>query len=366
VRSGYAFACSQWFEPLEDGIELARQSYEGLIKGGEPQFATQAFYTSLTNLLACARTLDEVAVETETALAFALRTSNDYAAAVYVLFRRFTRALQGEAAQPPGPHTAAVNEQRLLAGESGNLVLTALAHTLRGITAALLDDSPAVLRHGTALVPLLPFLLGLYASALARLVVSLALVHQIRKTGGTPADSERERAALLERFDSELAWFTARAADAPANFGHFVPWLEAERAWALDDFPTATSRFDAATLAVAHRQRRWQRALIVERSALCYLDHGLPFIGHTLLGTARRCYQRWGAAEKVHELDRRHPPLHAEAASDQPREIERTRGSSAVFVDDIDLLGVVNASLALSSETNLDRLRIRSRRCSRP
>jgi hypothetical protein len=108
---------------------------------------------------------------------------------------------------------------------------------------------------------------------------------------------------LLAEMDQLTGWLAARAGDAPANFLHLLRLLEAERAWAVGDFRAAVLAFDAARRAAAARQRPWHRALIAERAARFYLEHGVEHAGHVLLAEARREYLAWGATAKVDQLD---------------------------------------------------------------
>jgi diguanylate cyclase (GGDEF)-like protein len=171
-----------------------------------------------------------------------------------------------------------------------------------------------------------------------------------------------ERTAPLADLDAGRAWFAARAADAPGNFAHLARFLDAERAWAVGDTWAAISAFDAALREVEGRRRPWHRALIAERAALFHLAHGLDHAGRALLAEARSCYAAWGAVAKTRQLDEHHPWLVALPA-DRPQPVRAntldTRRSNSISTEAIDLLGVLNASQALSSETNLDRLRDR-------
>jgi diguanylate cyclase (GGDEF)-like protein len=173
-----------------------------------------------------------------------------------------------------------------------------------------------------------------------------------------PAAAPDEAGAILAELDDVRAWLAARAEDAPANLGHLLLLVDAERAWAAGDFRAAVTAFDAAQREVAHRERPWHRALIAHRAALFHLAYGLEHVGHLLLGEARRWYERWGATGAASELDRRYPALRPAADPAGPRSPGETR-STTMDTGAIDLIGVLNASQALSSETDLHRLRAR-------
>ena len=95
-------------------------------------------------------------------------------------------------------------------------------------------------------------------------------------------------------------------------------------------------------------QRPWHRALIAERAARFHLAHGLEQAGHDLLAQARQEYLAWGATAKVAQLDWAYPA---------PQSAEPTR--PALTTGTIDLLGILSASQALSSETSVERLHAR-------
>ncbi len=202
---------------------------------------------------------------------------------------------------------------------------------------------------------LVPLFQGLYATGVARLLRGLALAGQARS-----ADADT-RGGLLSELDELTRWLAARAADAPGNFLHLVRLVEAERAWAAGDFRAAALALDAARHEAA-RQRPWHRALIAEHAARFYLARGLEHAGHDLLAQARQEYLAWGATAKVAQLDwaypvRRPPSDPAATADEQSGDLPHRR--AAVTAGTVDLLGILSASQALSSETSIDRLHAR-------
>ena len=191
---------------------------------------------------------------------------------------------------------------------------------------------------------------------MARLLRGLALAADARTA---PAD---ERPGLLSEVEDLLGWLGARAADAPMNFLHLLRLLEAERAWAAGDSGAAALAFDAARDEVAGRQRPWHRALITERAARFTLARGLQHAGFELLAEARQMYSAWGATAKVAQLDSAYPVLRPPA--DTPGEPgERAAGlrrqGSMLTTGTIDLLAILSASQALSSETTIEGLHAR-------
>jgi diguanylate cyclase (GGDEF)-like protein len=221
-------------------------------------------------------------------------------------------------------------------------------HGARALSAAFYGHAAELERHAAAAMSLMPHVAGTFATLLIHIVQCLALAGRIR------AAAPAERPALFAEFDVCHNWLAMRAADSPSNFLYLLALIEAERTWAAGDFQAALTAFDTALYEVQLRQRPGHRALIAERAALFHLAHGLEHTGRQMLAEARKFYELWGAAGKVAQLNRDYPFL---STSKPIRTGERR--SSSISSDAVDLLAVIRASQALSSETNLDRLRAR-------
>jgi signal transduction histidine kinase len=345
----YLFALTSWcFEPIESSVKEAQRAREGLIAGGDLANAGHTYLPAVTGLMDCAPSLDDCVAEVEAGLNFVRRTGSEQTGQLIDGYRWLAGVLRGE-------HPAAAGE---VAPDRypGNQVALFQAHLTRALAAAIFGDSAGLLRHTAAAMPLLPAALGLYPTALARLLRGLALAGQAR--AGHGGDH-----GLLGELDDIASWLAERAADAPGNFLHLLRLVEAERAWAVGDFRAAVLAFDAARREVAQRQRPWHRALIAERTACFYLAHGVEHAGYGLLAEARQEYLAWGATAKVEELDWAYPTLRPVAnptAGDggvHPGDVTHRR--SIVTTGTIDLLGILSASQALSSETSIEALHSR-------
>lgn len=349
VRHCFTLISAHWRDPLELSVEQAHQAHQGLLRGGDLQYACFTFYTSLAAVLECGETLTSLAAELEQALAFARRTANVFALSAFLSYQQFMRALQG--ATPAGSfsdHT--FDEEAACVELSANPVAAAWFHILRALSAALFGDATTLAEHTAQAMPLLPHIQGFYPVALAHLLQALACAERLRS-----ATTGEERASLLDELDTCREWLERRAGQAPANFLHLVKLVEAERAWATGDCWLAARSFDAAMGEAGGRRRPWHRAFITERAARFHLAQGLEQTGHPLLNQARELYRAWGATGKVRQLadEQRFPADVRESG-----QIGETRGDT-ISPDAIDLLAIVRASQALSSETSLQRLKER-------
>ncbi|WP_285561567.1 hypothetical protein, partial [Actinoplanes regularis] len=91
--------------------------------------------------------------------------------------------------------------------------------------------------------------------------------------------------------------------------------------------------------------RPWHHALLAERAGRLHLERGLTHTGRRLLVEARDVYRAWGAGGPVARLETEHPFLRNTASSGP--------GSGA---DHLDLMAILRASRALSSQTTLTGL----------
>jgi len=349
ARFLFSVSAGHWFEPLEDVIQQARQAHEGLVRAGDLLFACFTYHASTPSMLDCASTLDGYAVEVEAGLTFAARTGNEQTAAVSLPFRRLLRALRSESVDPAG-EVAAFDDPAYLAEIDAHPMAVAYHHITCAQAAALFGDADALDRHSAAAMPLLPFIQASYSTARAYLLRALALAHRVRAAGPDAP------ATALGELDACRQWLAQRAGDAPATFGHLLRLVDAERAWAVGEPHGATVAFDAALEESGARRRPWHQAFIAERAGLFHLQNGMRHTGRALLAEAVRHFRSWGAHAKVRQLERAYPFL-AGAAEPLVRHGDRAT-TTRISLESIDLLAVLNASQALSSETTLDRLRV--------
>ena len=346
----YVMSGAPWFEPLEAVVERTIRVRETLQRYGEAQTACWLYYTSLTLMLDSAPELDAYEAEADAGLATAVRIGSDQSYPSLLAYRQLARAMRGETELPGGLGDATVDEAELFATLAANPVAQAQVNTLRALSAVLFDDTQRLCEHAERAFELRQFNPVAYQLALVHTLRALALARQAQA-------APQERAALLDRIDEHVTWLAARAADNPSSFLPLLHLVEAERAWATGDGLAAVQAFNAALREVRVRCRPWQRPLITERAARCHLAFAMEPVGRLLLGEAQRCYAEWGATGKVAELDRQYPGLRPDTGR---RHEGGTIGATTTMSSDvIDLVGVLAAARALSSETSLDRLRER-------
>ncbi|BBH68226.1 serine/threonine protein kinase [Actinoplanes sp. OR16] len=341
----HALATLPWFEPIENGVRLAHEARDGLLRGGDVRNAFYTYYTSVPQMLGSAADLETFSREAQDAQAFGERIGAEADTAMFVTAGGLVRAMRGETS-PAG--SLGFDEAAFVAGLAGNDAAQAFHAASRSLTAVVFRDDEALIRHSRDAVALLPSIPGTYIHIPAH------VFHALGAFVRTDPDAVTD-------LDRSLAFLTARAADQPGNFRHLQRFVEAVRAVMLGDFTTAAKTFDAAMTDAATAGRSWHSAVITEYAARFYLGHGLDHIGDRLLAESMHAYARWGATGKVRELKRAYPALgSALAGSAAPR--STTLGSTHsvnLSTEVIDLMAVLEAGRVLSSETDLNRLRLR-------
>lgn len=359
ARQMFSASASHWFEPLEDTFRHVVTAREGLLAGGDQLFASYTYRISISALLDCAPTLEAYGAEVHGALALARRIGHGHAVNINLTDLQFLRALRGQTQSPASfaddQFDPATHQARLAA----HPIAVVTWHLRCALAALLFDDTPALIRQMDIAMPMLGCIPGYYLAVHAHLLRALALAARLRTQA--PEDAQ----PLLRELEHCAQWLAARAADQPANFLHLARLVEAEQAWARNDLLGATGAFDAALQEALHHQRPWHRALITEHAAQFHLARGWAHTGCQLLGEARDLYARWGATAKVRMLEARHASLLAVASPPAPTRlaygapVQPDPLGAGVSSQTLDLMGVLRASQAMSSETSLERLTAR-------
>ncbi|HET9657275.1 MAG TPA: AAA family ATPase [Kineosporiaceae bacterium] len=368
-----------YFEPIEQVIEEALTARERLLRCGELQYASYTYVGTLWAAIDCTPTLDAVQAELASAMTFWSHTGYQPKVLQYTGYQQLLRCLRGDT-DLPGEFTGpGFDDEEYLRELGPDQVSVFFYHLVKGLAAAVFDRFDQAYGHARTAMAMPDAAPGMYLWTTVRLVLAVACQERARTAGDTEA-------AELDTVSEEQArWLAGRAADAPDNYGHLAAWLQAERAWTRGRFEEAAVAFDRA-MTQAGRRRPWHAALITERAGRLHLAHGRRGFALALLAQACDLYAEWGADAKVGLLTEEFPGLRP---ADRPAgagngslggrgggsgrdgdslqrgsttslgHARRSTSSTRVSSHAIDLMAVLQASQALSGETNLDQLRRR-------
>jgi diguanylate cyclase (GGDEF)-like protein len=327
------------------------------VRHGDLRNADYTFFPVPWHALTSSATLTDAIADIEQGIGWLARSGNQFVAEHCVAAREVARALTGA-------DGAGYELEAHLAQLADNPTAAANVHAFAGLEAATFGDLAALDAHSAAATALRPYVEGTQTVTAMQLLRGLALTWQL-----AVAD-EAGRAGLLAELAPIEAWLADRADEAPHNFGVLAHVIAAERAAALGEFAAAAGAFDAAAEELAGGQRPWLQALVTERLARWHLDGGLEHVGRLAMTEAAHRYRDWGATAKVRRLQEEFPYLAAGGddaglgGGTGGRTGRRTTSNArpttthagSLTADTVDMLAVLRASQALSSETNLSRL----------
>ena len=148
---------------------------------------------------------------------------------------------------------------------------------------------------------------------------------------------------------------------APDNYLHKHELITAEIAKVLGEHEQAAEHYDRAIAEASKAGYLHESALAEELAGEFYLSRGRTKIAGYYLNDAYKSYWRWGALAKVRQLKSKHPDLNSFDEpdvdnGDRPVDIELDSYKSCSNLASLDLLSIIKASQAISSEIILDNL----------
>lgn len=140
--------------------------------------------------------------------------------------------------------------------------------------------------------------------------------------------SNSERNAILNRVNSSQEKMRTWAHHAPMNHLHKFYLVEALRSEVLGEVVEAIDYYDRAISLAKENEYIHEAALAYELTAKFYLSWGKELTAKAYMQESCYCYQLWGAAAKVKDLETRYPQLfrldRSASKKNQPLHLLRT------------------------------------------
>ncbi|GAP99887.1 AAA family ATPase [Leptolyngbya sp. NIES-2104] len=169
--------------------------------------------------------------------------------------------------------------------------------------------------------------------------------------------SNSENSAWLNCVNANQEKMQKWAGYAPMNYLHKFHLVEAEKARVLGQLFEAEEFYEQAIAGAAENDYIQEEALAYELAAKHYLARGREKIAQTYMKEAHYCYERWGAAAKVKDLETRYPQFFSQSSRVAPTSIptpSKTTANTSPIA--FDLAAVMKASQAISREVELEPL----------
>ncbi|WP_404790677.1 AAA family ATPase [Altericista sp. CCNU0014] len=144
---------------------------------------------------------------------------------------------------------------------------------------------------------------------------------------------------------------------APMNYLHKYHLVQAETARVLGQLLEAEDFYEQAIQGAKENDYLQEEALAYELAAKFYLSRNREKFAQTYMKEAHYCYQRWGAAAKVRDLETRYPQFFPQSSNgfSTPTHTATETASNASHTA-FDLVTVLKASQAISREIELEQL----------
>ncbi|WP_437494286.1 ATP-binding sensor histidine kinase [Sorangium sp. So ce1014] len=337
-----------WARHMRTSLELMQRAFDMASETGDLTFAAYARNASILILLSKGEPLGDVQHEAESALAFVREARFGLIFDCIIAQLQLVRCLRGLTPSFSSFNDASFDEARFEQHLESDprLSLAACWYWIFRLQAHFhagdYDSALAVATKAERLLWTMRSFLHVtdyhFYGALTRAA----------RCGAAPA-SKGERpehlAALAAHHEQLEVW----ASSCPENFGSRAALVGAEIARLEGRDLDAERLYEEAIRSARESGFVHGEALAYEIASRFYRARGFDLFAATYLREARACYARWGADGKVRLLDQRNPSLCD----------SRTPAKAATFAarpEEIDLLSVIKASQAISSEIVLDKL----------
>lgn len=344
-----------WCQPLQTCIPYAREAWRSGLESGDLLYAAYGAGTEPWAAFLSARNLEEFVRDYTPHVALVNKLKNTPFADSLKIILNWARALQGKTRTPLSLSSEEIDEDEYLETYRGNAFFTGFHAVARLYLCYLFGEYPQALDAARRAREVVYHLAGTVWPIVFDFWNGLTLAANYAAAG---AD---ERASYLEEMEKTQRSFALLAENCPENFRCQSLLLSAEleriagrHSAALDLYELAIT-YAGETDAVAHL------ALANELCARFRLERGQRRIAALFMAEARASYAQWGATAKVAELDRGYPELlgrEAEASPVLPMQVPagpvQARAKADIGV--LDLVSVMKAAQAITSEIELDRL----------
>ncbi|WP_437747623.1 AAA family ATPase [Sorangium sp. So ce1504] len=348
VYLDFGVLVNPWTRHVRTSIELMRRVFDMASETGDLTFAAFARNASLVLLLAKADPLGDVQREAESSLAFVRKARFGLIIDCIIAQLQLVRCLRGLTPSFSSFNDVSFDEARfeqhlesdprLSVAACWYWICRLQAHFHAGDYASALAVAMKVERLLWAVQSFLHVTDYHFYGALARAACCEA-------APGSNDERRQHLAALAAHHEQLEVW----ASSCPENFGSRAALIGAEIARLEGRALDAELLYEAAIRAARENGFVHSEALAYEVASRFYRARGFDVIAATYLREAHACYARWGADGKVTQIEQRNPRLWE----------TRTLAQAATFAarsEEIDLLSVIKASQAISSDIVLDQL----------
>ncbi|MCB0180951.1 MAG: AAA family ATPase, partial [Anaerolineae bacterium] len=344
----HMFSCfvNFWRAPLKTCFQYAKEAYRCGLESGDFAYATYGtFHASWYTLLSGAE-LSQVDHACQANIAFLTQIKNFSFADAQRVIWQWSVSLQGPTGHPP-PLDPGFDDQAYRTTYHNEPFFETFYYISKMHLAYVFEDFAEALRMAEQAERVVPSLNGTIWS------LALSFYYALTLTALYPTATDAERRDYAAKLTQLRQKMKVWAENAPANFQQKYLLIAAETARINRDHRQAAHYYERAIRLSRDNGFGQDEALACELCAKFWLMRKDDRKAYPFLVDALYAYQRWGAAAKVKDLQERNHALltHFE----HPLSSSPAAPADAGY-QDLDLLAVIKAAQALSSEMNLATL----------
>jgi PAS domain S-box-containing protein len=334
-----------WCQHFTKNLPLLEKAFLACLNAGDLVCAGFLTYNAVWLRLENGDSLDNVLEAARQYSAFARQSHNDIISHVVRIEEQFASCLMGNSHSSTTFNDAFFDEAACVTAlkQAGFGLGIAYYHIMKQISAFIFGRFPEALECAARVRPMLLQVASMANEATYHFYFALTL------TALYPQASPEQQAQFKRALEEPRQKLKGWTEHCPENFFNRHLLLTAELARIEGRELEAMRLYDQAINASRDQGFVHLEALASELASHFYRTHGFEKAAAAYLGDAHRCYSLWGALGKVRQLEQQFPQLRKEAGL----------ASAAAFstgIKEIDLLTVVKASQAISSEILLDNL----------
>ena len=336
---------SYWTQPVDTLSGYARAAFEAALETGDLPVACFSCYQTVMGMVIRGHPLPEVHREAERGLDFVERAGCRDMQGIIVSIERFVQAMRGRTR-----HLSTYDDDRFSEAEfeadiarDGMQTLLFYHHALKLMARFLSGDHEAALAAGEKSEALL------WAGLIAPQCHYFHFYRALTLAAVFDQRSPEEQRETLDVLAAHRAQLREWAENYPPTFHGPYALVSAEIARVRGQDLEAMRLYEEAIRAASENGFVQNTALAHELAARFYRGRGFNLTADAYLREAHTCYARWGADGKVEQLERQSPRLLE----------QRPLTPAATFLarpEQIDMLSLIKASQAISSEIVLERL----------
>ncbi|MFB2919651.1 trifunctional serine/threonine-protein kinase/ATP-binding protein/sensor histidine kinase [Aerosakkonema funiforme] len=344
-----------WKTHAKETIEPLTEAIHSGLETGDIEYAGYSATTYCLAVLFTGEHLENVAQKYNQYIELMSRIKQEFLINYKKIWKQFALNLQGLSENHCLLVGQSFNELEMLPGliEAKNGTSLFAVYLAKLILFYLFKDVDRAVENADLAAKYLESAGGMMVPAEHNFYYSLALLARYRNA------STSEQKQYIKKVRSQQNKMKKWAVYAPYNFEHKYLLVEAEKARVLRKEGKATDCYERAIALAKKHGYIQEEALANELAAEFNFSLGKEKIAHTYLTEAYYGYIRWGAKSKVKHLSERYPEFFARLLVRETPSIEVTltatvtTGGSAA---ELDLVSVMKASQAISSEIVLDHL----------